>query len=86
MMTETTLDVLGAVLECPVLRKGAEVNEIGEDCEGCKAADPDRAETCRELQTKGEVWIDPYLGVRAVRPGELKYPWEGRRFNAKSRG
>ncbi|MBU2051370.1 MAG: hypothetical protein KKH61_20675, partial [Gammaproteobacteria bacterium] len=67
--------VLDAVLSCPVLRQGADVNEIGEDCDGCDLYDPDRAGFCRELQSKGDYWITPTLEVRAVRPGEMGYPW-----------
>lgn len=44
-----TLELVEIVQACPVLRLDTDVNEIGEDCEGCTRHDPDRAELCLRM-------------------------------------
>jgi len=69
---ETTLDILNAVQGCPVWRKDADTNEIGEDCAGCAQADPDRARVCRHVFGGGEVAVLPDLSVRVCDLPEAK--------------
>lgn len=56
---ETTYDVMESAKGCPVLT-GADVNEIGEDCDGCIRFDPDRYGVCQALQRgdRAEVCLD----------------------------
>lgn len=64
-----TLELVEIVQGCPILRLDAEVNEIGEDCEGCALHDPDRAELC-ERMFRGEQIVpdDPdFWEVEAAR-------------------
>lgn len=51
-----TLDLIEIVQNCPVLRLDADVNEVGEDCEGCQQHDPDRAELCARM-FRGETGV-----------------------------
>lgn len=63
---KTTLEVLESVLHCPVWRGAEGVNEIGEDCDGCAEADPDRARLCARIFDWGRVEIRENLVVEVT--------------------
>ena len=59
--TTATLDAINAVQYCPVWKGDGNLNEAGRDCDGCAAADPERAAACRALfDTEGK-WSSPRI-------------------------